>query len=84
MTFSLSFPFFHERHRNLFHPYFAPISAQDIVQDQRAIVLRDRHGLSLGTLLTRDQDHTAVVPLEQISDNFIQAIFFLIEVNNIF
>ncbi len=55
-------------------PYLAPISAEDLVQDDRAITFHDRNGLLLGTLLTRDQDHTAVVPLEQMSPQFLQGI----------
>ncbi len=55
-------------------PYLAPVRAADIAQDDQAIEFRDRNGLFLGTLLTRDQDHTAVVPLEQVSPLFLQAI----------
>ncbi|MBD2773350.1 penicillin-binding protein 1C [Iningainema tapete] len=55
-------------------PYLAPIHALDIVQEQLALEFVDRNGLRLGTLLTRDQEHTAVVPLEQVSPQFVQAI----------
>lgn len=55
-------------------PYLAPIHASDLQQDDRAIEFRDRNGLALGTLLTRDQNHTAVVPLEQVSPLFLHAI----------
>ncbi|MBD2200784.1 MULTISPECIES: penicillin-binding protein 1C [Calothrix] len=55
-------------------PYFAPIRATDIQQNQLALQFSDRNGLPLGTLLTRDQEHTAVVPLNQVSPQFIQAI----------
>ncbi len=55
-------------------PYLVPIRASTLAQDEQAIEFSDRHGLPLGTLLTRDQDHTAVVPLERISPQFIQAI----------
>ncbi|WYM02746.1 MAG: penicillin-binding protein 1C [Gloeotrichia echinulata CP02] len=55
-------------------PYFAPIRATDIVQNQLAMEFSDRNGLPLGTILTRDQEHTAVVPLNQVSPQFIQAI----------
>lgn len=55
-------------------PYLAPIRAADLVQDQQAIEFTDRQGLPLGTLLTRDQEHTAVVPLAQVSPQFVQAI----------
>lgn len=54
-------------------PYLAPIHATDLVPQQQTISFRDRHGLPLGTLLTRDQEHTTVVPLEQISPYFQQA-----------
>lgn len=55
-------------------PYLAPVRASDLVQDDLAIEFSDRNGLPLGTLLTRDQEHTAVVPLNQVSPNFINAI----------
>ena len=55
-------------------PYFAPIRTADITQDKQAIAFTDRNGLLLGTLLTRDSEHTAVVPLNQVSPQFIHAI----------
>ncbi len=55
-------------------PYLAPIRAADIAQQQLALEFVDRNGLPLGTLLTRDQEHTSVVPLNQVSSLFIQAI----------
>ncbi|KGF72898.1 penicillin-binding protein [Neosynechococcus sphagnicola sy1] len=55
-------------------PYLAPIHAQDLLQDQQAVTLRDRHGLLLGTLLSRDQEHTMAVALDQISPLLIQAV----------
>lgn len=55
-------------------PYLAPIRAEDIAQNEQAVTFSDRNGLPLGTLLTRDQDHTAVVALEQVSESFLQAI----------
>ncbi|MBN3944099.1 penicillin-binding protein 1C [Nostoc sp. NMS9] len=55
-------------------PYFAPIRAADIAQNQLAMQFSDRNGLPLGTLLTRDQEHTSVVPLNQVSPHFIHAI----------
>lgn len=55
-------------------PYLAPIHANDLVQDQRAVEFSDRNGLPLGTLLSRDQEHTAVVPLNRVSPHFIHAI----------
>ncbi|MEH2107124.1 penicillin-binding protein 1C [Nostoc sp.] len=57
-----------------FLPYFAPIRAADIAQNQLAMQFSDRNDLPLGTLLTRDQEHTSVVPLNQVSPQFIQAI----------
>ncbi|MEL7034712.1 MAG: penicillin-binding protein 1C [Cyanobacteria bacterium J06592_8] len=55
-------------------PYLAPIRAQDITQQDLAIEFSDRYGQPLGTLLSRDQDHTAVIPLASVSPHFIQAI----------
>ena len=55
-------------------PYFAPIHTADIAQQQLALEFTDRNGLPLGTLLTRDQEHTSVVPLNQVSPHFIHAI----------
>ena len=71
-------------------PYLAPIRTADIAQDKQAIAFTDRNGLLLGTLLTRvdalakpleekrlvvrHREHTAVVPLNQVSPQFIQAI----------
>ncbi|WP_414751999.1 penicillin-binding protein 1C [Anabaena sp. CCY 9910] len=55
-------------------PYFAPVRAVDIAQNQLAMQFSDRNGLPLGTILTRDQEHTSVAPLNQISPQFIQAI----------
>ncbi|MGI0489168.1 penicillin-binding protein 1C [Pantanalinema rosaneae CENA516] len=55
-------------------PYLAPIRARDLVQDQQAIAFSDRQGLPLGTLLTRDQEHTVAVELNQVSPYFLQAI----------
>ncbi|MCV3216082.1 transglycosylase domain-containing protein, partial [Plectonema radiosum NIES-515] len=55
-------------------PYLAPIRSADIAQDKQAIAFTDRNGLSLGTLLTRNSEHTAVVPLNQVSPQFINAI----------
>ena len=55
-------------------PYLAPIRARDLVQEQQAIEFSDRHGLPLGTLLTRDRDHTVAVPLDAVSPEFIKAI----------
>ncbi|KOP27169.1 penicillin-binding protein [Hapalosiphon sp. MRB220] len=55
-------------------PYLVPIRANDILQTQLALEFSDRNQLPLGTILTRDQEHTAVVPLKQVSPQFIQAI----------
>ncbi|MEB3886317.1 penicillin-binding protein 1C [Lyngbya sp. CCY1209] len=55
-------------------PYFAPVLLEDIRQTSVAMEFRDRNNLPLGTILSRDQNHTAVVPLTEISPNFIQAI----------
>ncbi|MCT7988272.1 penicillin-binding protein 1C [Laspinema olomoucense] len=55
-------------------PYLAPIRAEDIAQSEQAVSFSDRNGLPLGTLLTRDQDHTAVVAMDQVSESFLQAI----------
>jgi penicillin-binding protein 1C len=55
-------------------PYLAPIQAKDLIQDRQAIEFRDRHQVFLGTLLTRDQSHTAFIPLKQVSPHFVQAI----------
>ncbi|WP_413172478.1 penicillin-binding protein 1C [Anabaena azotica] len=55
-------------------PYFAPIHSQDIAQQQLAMQFTDRHGLPLGTILTHDQEHTSIVPLNQVSQQFINAI----------
>ncbi|MCS6814306.1 MAG: penicillin-binding protein 1C [Cyanobacteria bacterium] len=55
-------------------PYLAPIRATDMAHQSGAIEFRDRHNLILGTLLSRDQEHTVAVPLSQVSPQFIQAI----------
>jgi penicillin-binding protein 1C len=55
-------------------PYFAPIHSIDIAQKQLAMQFIDRNSLPLGTLLTRDQEHTAIIPLNQVSPQFINAI----------
>ena len=57
-----------------FIPYFMPIRFEDIQQQQLAVEFSDRHGLPLGTLLSQDQNQTAIVPLPEISPYFIQAI----------
>lgn len=55
-------------------PYLAPIRSSDLAQEGVAIEFIDRRGLPLGTILSRDQNHTAVVPLQQVSPQFIHAI----------
>ena len=55
-------------------PYLAPIRATDLAQDQQAVEFVDRNGFPLGTLLTRDQEHTIAVSLNQIAPVFRQAI----------
>ncbi|MBK1989506.1 penicillin-binding protein 1C [Sphaerospermopsis aphanizomenoides BCCUSP55] len=55
-------------------PYFAPIHSADIAQKQLALQFTDRNGLPLGTILTHDQEHTSIVPLNQVSPQFINAI----------
>ncbi|ESA34446.1 penicillin-binding protein 1c [Leptolyngbya sp. Heron Island J] len=55
-------------------PYLMPIHAADLAQVDQAVDFRDRNSLPLGTLLSRDQEHTAVVPLSQISPHFRNAI----------
>jgi penicillin-binding protein 1C len=55
-------------------PFVFPIRTADIQQEQQAVQFSDRNGLPLGTLLTRDQEHTAVISLQQVSPHFIQAI----------
>jgi penicillin-binding protein 1C len=55
-------------------PYLAPIHAENLRQDDQAIEFSDRNNLPLGTLLTRDQNHTATIPLNEVSPHFIHAI----------
>lgn len=55
-------------------PYIFPIYAPNLTQERQAIEFSDRQGLPLGTLLTRDLEHTAVVPLNRVSSHFIHAI----------
>lgn len=55
-------------------PYGVPIHASDLVQHSQALEFRDRRGLPLGTILSRDQNHTMTVPLANVSPRFIQAI----------
>lgn len=53
-------------------PRVAPLQAP--TQHDQAVTVLDRHGVWLGTVLSRSQDHTAVVPLEAISADLIAAI----------
>jgi penicillin-binding protein 1C len=55
-------------------PYLAPIRLADLAQESQALDFRDRQGLPLGTVLSRDQSHTITVPLAQVSPQFVQAI----------
>ncbi|NJK47199.1 penicillin-binding protein 1C [Candidatus Gracilibacteria bacterium] len=55
-------------------PYLAPIRVSDLAQEAIAVEFSDRNGLPLGTILSRDREHTAVVPLKQVSPHFINAI----------
>jgi penicillin-binding protein 1C len=55
-------------------PYLAPIRAGELIQQQQSAEFRDRNGLVLGTVLTRDQEHTVAVPLDQVSPHFLSAI----------
>jgi penicillin-binding protein 1C len=55
-------------------PYFIPIHAADIQQKDVAFEFSDRNNLPLGTILSSDQNHTAIVPLSQVSPHFIQGI----------
>lgn len=55
-------------------PELLPISAEQLVQDERALMFTDRRGLPLGTVLSRSQDQTMTVPLEQIAPEFLAAI----------
>jgi penicillin-binding protein 1C len=51
-----------------------PIHAEDLAQIDQAVEFRDRNHRPLGTLLSRNQEHTAVVPLDQVSPHFLNAI----------
>ncbi|HKW44937.1 MAG TPA: penicillin-binding protein 1C [Candidatus Eremiobacteraceae bacterium] len=55
-------------------PFFAPIHVSDLDAASPAVDFTDRDGLPLGTLLSRDQTHTAFVPLAQVSPDFLHAI----------
>jgi penicillin-binding protein 1C len=55
-------------------PYLLPIRAADVDAVTPAVDFADRDGLPLGTLLSRDQAHTAFVPLAQVSPDFVHAI----------
>ena len=54
--------------------YLQPIRGADLVQVDQAVAFSDRYGQPLGTLLSRDQEHTAVVALDQVSPHFMRAI----------
>jgi penicillin-binding protein 1C len=55
-------------------PYVAPIRATTLAADTPAVDFFDRNGLPLGTVLSRDQEHTAYVPLGQVAPDFVHAI----------
>ena len=55
-------------------PYLFPIRPQDITQHQQTLKFTDRNALPLGTILTRNQENTVVIPLDKISPLFINAI----------
>jgi penicillin-binding protein 1C len=55
-------------------PYLLPIRAPDVDATTPAVDFSDRNGLPLGTILSRDQEHTAFVPLAQVSPDFLHAI----------
>ena len=54
--------------------YLVPVRAGDLAQVDQAVEFCDRNRRPLGTLLSQDQERTAVVPLEQVSEHFIHAI----------
>ncbi|MBE7384768.1 MAG: penicillin-binding protein 1C [Leptolyngbya sp. SIO1E4] len=54
--------------------YLVPIQGENLAQVDQAVEFRDRNFRPLGTLLSRDQEHTAVVPLAQVSPHFRHAI----------
>lgn len=54
--------------------YLVPVHADDLTQIDQAVEFRDRHHRPLGTLLSQDQEHTAVVPLAAVSPHFLAAI----------
>jgi penicillin-binding protein 1C len=50
------------------------LRASDLPRDARALRFVDRNGLSLGTILGRDDRHTVSVPLDRISPAFLHAL----------
>ncbi len=57
-----------------FLPYLVPIRGTDIQQQSPAREFIDRNGLPLGTILSYDQNHTAVITLAKVSPEFLKAI----------
>lgn len=55
-------------------PLASPIHAASLGRDGAALEFTDRNGLLLGTLLSRDQEHSAAVSLSAVSPAFLQAI----------
>jgi penicillin-binding protein 1C len=51
-----------------------PIRASDLPRDASALSFVDRNGLPLGTILGRDDRHTAAVPLAAMSPAFLLAV----------
>lgn len=54
-------------------PRAFPIRAEQLGRGAQSMEFLDRSGLALGTLLSRDQEHTLAVPLSRVSPQFIRA-----------
>lgn len=55
-------------------PLLAPVRVAGLPHDGQSIEFVDRSGLPLGTILSRDQEHTAYVDLAHVSPAFVKAI----------
>ena len=55
-------------------PLFVPVHVAALRHDGQSIEFTDRSGLPLGTILSRDQEHTAYVDLAHVSPLFTEAI----------
>ena len=55
-------------------PLLAPVHVAALRHDGQSIEFVDRSGLALGTILSRDQEHTAFVDLGGVSPSFVKAI----------